>query len=274
MDFVFIGPPKSGSTWLHQILSAHPEIAVPAAKDIFYFDRHFERGEQWFRAQLPTGQSTSTLKGDVGHDYIFSQDALRRIASLPERVKIFAILREHGDWALSSYRFAARNGRFGGTFDDFLTVRPDVWKLNYSQLLAPLVSRESFRAFLFDHLQDDPLGFSEEIFGFLGVKTATQELTSLATRSVNKSKAARYAPINRVVKSSVPILRRAGLGAAVQTLKMNSQVRKLLFVDHKESSADSSNYGSAIERVRLHFEADRADLSGMIGEDLEQLWGP
>lgn len=35
-NFIFIGPDKSGSSWLYNIFKAHPEIFVPEIKDIYF----------------------------------------------------------------------------------------------------------------------------------------------------------------------------------------------------------------------------------------------
>jgi len=36
-DFLIIGPQRTGTTWLHRVLSLHPEIYIPAAKELYYF---------------------------------------------------------------------------------------------------------------------------------------------------------------------------------------------------------------------------------------------
>ena len=37
-DFLYIGPDKSGSTWLYEVLRRHPEVFVPSVKDLYFFD--------------------------------------------------------------------------------------------------------------------------------------------------------------------------------------------------------------------------------------------
>lgn len=38
-DFVVIGAQKAGTSWLHAQLSAHPDLWLPAVKEVHYFDR-------------------------------------------------------------------------------------------------------------------------------------------------------------------------------------------------------------------------------------------
>lgn len=41
-DFIGIGPPKTGTTWIYANLSAHPQVKMPPDKEIRYFwERHF-----------------------------------------------------------------------------------------------------------------------------------------------------------------------------------------------------------------------------------------
>ena len=58
-NFLFIGPDKAGSSWLFRVLGSHPEVYLSPAKDIYYFDRYYDRGIDWYlsrfarRRQLP-----------------------------------------------------------------------------------------------------------------------------------------------------------------------------------------------------------------------------
>ena len=47
-NFLFIGPDKVGSKWLHQVLLEHPDCFVPIIADPFYFDRYYDRGMGWY----------------------------------------------------------------------------------------------------------------------------------------------------------------------------------------------------------------------------------
>ena len=43
-DFLVIGVAKAGTSWLFEILNEHPDIFIPVAKDIMFFDLCYERG--------------------------------------------------------------------------------------------------------------------------------------------------------------------------------------------------------------------------------------
>src|SRR5919197_1788422 len=52
-DFLILGAQKAGTTALYSYLRRHPQITGPVFKEISFFDRHYARGERWYRAHLP-----------------------------------------------------------------------------------------------------------------------------------------------------------------------------------------------------------------------------
>lgn len=53
-DFLCIGAPKAGTTWLHGNLALHPQVWFTPVKEIHYFDRYYFKDTQSFveKAQL------------------------------------------------------------------------------------------------------------------------------------------------------------------------------------------------------------------------------
>src|SRR5216684_6675357 len=48
-SFFVIGPPRTGSSWLHHVLKPHILLPSPA-KETRFFDNHFQRGMKWYLA--------------------------------------------------------------------------------------------------------------------------------------------------------------------------------------------------------------------------------
>ena len=53
-DFLIIGAKKSGTTSLYRYLSNHPLILPASTKEIGFFDRYFQKGENWYRMNFPS----------------------------------------------------------------------------------------------------------------------------------------------------------------------------------------------------------------------------
>ena len=55
-NLIYIGPDKAASTWFFQLFRAHPDIFVTPAKDLYFFDRYFEKGMDWYLQQFEGGE--------------------------------------------------------------------------------------------------------------------------------------------------------------------------------------------------------------------------
>ena len=51
-NFIYIGPDKAGSSWLHEVLIRHEQVFMPDAKDLYFFDRYYDRGVSWYATQF------------------------------------------------------------------------------------------------------------------------------------------------------------------------------------------------------------------------------
>ena len=88
-NLLYIGSDKAGSTWLYQLFRTHPEIYVPAIKDLYFFDRYYGRGFEWY-ASFYTGWADETYGVEVCHDYLRSEAAAARIGSLEPMPGVFS----------------------------------------------------------------------------------------------------------------------------------------------------------------------------------------
>ena len=50
-----IGAPKSGASWLHDVLVSHPDGWMAQRREVRFFDRHrhYDRGLGWYRRFFP-----------------------------------------------------------------------------------------------------------------------------------------------------------------------------------------------------------------------------
>jgi len=78
-NFLHIGPSKSGSTWLHEVLIGHPEVYLTQAKDLYFFNRYYDRGPGWYRSQFRSVQREHKIIGEVCPDYLSCGEAPERI---------------------------------------------------------------------------------------------------------------------------------------------------------------------------------------------------
>src|SRR5439155_1562759 len=100
-DFIAVGPGRTGTTWLHEVLKGH--VGLPEIKEIQFFKWHYEKGLRWYASHFtkcPAGRPV----GEICPVYFNSEIARSRIAEDLPRCKIICSLRDPVDRAYSHYR--------------------------------------------------------------------------------------------------------------------------------------------------------------------------
>jgi len=131
LNFLVIGAEKCGTTWVHQALRAHPEIYLPATKEIHFFNRldsnlrevdGFRRGLDWYERFFRDWKG-ETRVGEVTPLYICDDLAPWRIAETLPDVRIVCILRHPVDRAYSHYWMARLKGHEARSFAELAQAR-------------------------------------------------------------------------------------------------------------------------------------------------------
>lgn len=125
--FLGIGAPRAGTTWLYEMLSRHPEVAMSAhRKEIHYLDLHYDRGRDWYEGFFPDRpDSPPRAVGEFTPHYLYSAEAARRAAALGSVEALVLIVRDPIDRAWSHYRFRRRQDNSTEDFASFLRHHPE-----------------------------------------------------------------------------------------------------------------------------------------------------
>jgi hypothetical protein len=186
-DFLVIGSPQSGTTWLHRNLNCHPGLFLPAKKEIHYFDRHFDMRLKNYAVFFESGKDR--VKGEITPDYgILIQDRIRFIHSIMPDVRLILMVRNPIDRAWSAARrvFSKRYEKFWEEIDedeiyDFFKnqtanydgdYEPSLNYGEYSKIINKWLSEfpaEQLFVGFFDDISRRPKALMEEILEFLDV---------------------------------------------------------------------------------------------------------
>src|SRR5579859_8087528 len=116
-NFLHLGPSKTGSTWLHEVLISHPEIYFTGAKDLYFFSRYYDRGLGWYAAQFRDARPEHEIIGEFSQDYLACPEGPERIREcLGPDVRLMVTLREPCARSFSSYLYLTRHGLAAATF--------------------------------------------------------------------------------------------------------------------------------------------------------------
>jgi hypothetical protein len=112
--FLVIGAQRSGTTYLHDQLEAHPEIAMarpprPEPK-VFLSDDIVEQGAEHYRHTWFAHAGADQLLGEKSTSYIESDTAPARVRATLGDVQIVAQLRDPVERAVSNWKFSSSNG--------------------------------------------------------------------------------------------------------------------------------------------------------------------
>jgi hypothetical protein len=261
VDFIFLGPSKTASTWIFEAIRPHPELFVPVSKDIYFFDKYYERGEAWYAGffrDAPTG----SLCGELSHDYFSSPEAIRRLHAYNPALRLICCLRNPFERAYSSYLHLVRVGMCTGSFADALQRFPFLvdegkYCTNLQHILS-LFDRDAVLILDFDELEADPQRFARSIFRFLGVDE--DFVPAVLHEKVNPARVARSVKLAGIAKRMALLLRHWGYANFLGRLKRSRIVNWLVYRKAAHSQKKpGEEIGYPEHLVRLY----HAELEGL-----------
>jgi hypothetical protein len=170
-SFFVIGPPRTGTSWLHNVLRQRAWLSDPT-KETRFFDRHFDRGLEWYRSHYRQADSGRRI-GEVAPTYFASPEARIRIARLMPQAKIVCTFRNPVDRVLSLYRLKRAYGLIPWSFDEALVQDPELMESSRygTHFKAWLRTFESAQvmATIYEDMLSDPQGYLDQLTDFVDV---------------------------------------------------------------------------------------------------------
>ena len=232
-EFIIGGAPRSGTTWLYELLDRHPDVymAKPVAPEPKFFlrDDEYAKGLPYYSSRWFDGAEPSKIAGEKSTDYLEHAESAVRIARDLPRVKLIFILREPVSRAYSNYLWTKMNGLETEDFATALRLEdqrerelPEKWKFTrpfsyfsrglYADLLTPYFNRFVDQQLLlarFEDIIERPRALAETVQRFIGVAPRPEDAVGLGVinpseqdttgmnADVRRELQARYAEPNR-----------------------------------------------------------------------------
>lgn len=191
--FIIAGAPRSGTTWLYELLDRHPDVfmAKPPRPEpkFFLVDELFARGIQHYYDTWFADAASYPAAGEKSTNYLESSTAAERIHAHLPQVKLVFILREPAQRAYSNWMWSVMNGMETEDFETALArederertvtprlkyARPHAYLSRgfYANLLLPylkLFPREQVLCLKFDDIIRDPGELTARLHRFIDV---------------------------------------------------------------------------------------------------------
>ena len=296
IDFIGIGAPKSGTTWLAECLRQHPDVILPGtgkqggagvefrniktAKELDFFthgyahgldrnDGNFDKGLDWYLSHFaPAGPGQ--VRGEISPVYLVDPESAGLVRRAYPAAKLLAILRDPADTVYSLYWFVrAVTNRVDVSFEECVE-RGDFFErgrhwTNLRRYLD-LFPREQLHLAVYDDIRTRPAEMIAEVYRFLGVRDDFRP-TSLERR-VNRAQYVKSAGLRDAAKGSMALLRRIGLRPLADAIGAN----RLVYDLYCRVNLGSGEYPPMGEETRRRLKAAYRDevlkLQELIGRDL------
>ncbi len=116
LNFLGIGAQKCGTTWLYFNLQHHPDIFIPDAKEVHFWDHHYDKGLTWYNSLFANKQQHQ-VAGEITPAYgILPSDTIAEIYQHYPDLSLIYIVRDPKARAWSSALMAL--GRAEMTIDE------------------------------------------------------------------------------------------------------------------------------------------------------------
>jgi hypothetical protein len=210
-DFLCIGARKTGTTWLYKFLQVHPDCAMPAIKEINFFNSPLFSSNGTRRPRLERKWAETRKKLDLPPDSpmpsswtraperwyfdLFSRQAglvsgdisplyqeihdgrIARIHRLLPKAKIIYILRHPLERILSDFSMYANNRRIDvpsmGHNELFELFRQQYARsMAYAEIYARWAEYFPVAVFFYEELKSKPEGFADSICDYLNIRPA------------------------------------------------------------------------------------------------------
>ena len=216
---LFVGPGRSGTTYLYRALRECYDVTFPESKEGYYY-RNAERYTR-MRWRIP---ATHVL-GDGANGAYMDDQLAERVSALGARTLIVVTLRDHVDRARSMLKFDLSRGR--SLWNEKGKLESCVLERRLTPLQLERIYSAKADVVVIDF--DDILHQPEIVLNHLADLLEIPRCDQLPDIDKNQSEVARSVHIAGLATMTSNVLRAVGLRGLLQALKDNQSVHDLVF---------------------------------------------
>jgi len=265
-DFIAVGPQRTGTTWLHYVMTPHLSLPVDI-KETDFFLRNYSKGMKWYLSFFRS--NPASIRGEIDPNYFGEDLAQERIAKDIPGAKIVVSLRDPTERAYSSYRVMRRDAWTSvGVEETVATNRIIRESSRYAHHLAywqRTFGAEGVLVCFYDDLEQSPQAYLDRITDFIGADRIVVEGSPLESKRVNTVRQAPRRPrLAAKARDFRGMLSFRGMHGVVDLFDRLG-VWKFFYGGGEEFGALDPQVDA---RLREHFRPEVEALEKLIGRDL------
>jgi len=187
-DFIAVGPPRTGTTWLDNVLRGN--AGLPSRiKETHFFIWRYSKGLDWYARHFQDCPP-SVPAGEVAPTYFASPEARERMARDLPGCRIICTLRDPAERLYSHYRMWCKLGLIAEPFAD-ASINHRLM-LEHNRYAAHVKAwRQAFGenntlVLLHDDLDADPQGYLDRFCAFTGIPRIDLKPSPIGSKRVNR----------------------------------------------------------------------------------------
>ncbi|MBL8496340.1 sulfotransferase [Nitrosomonas sp. JL21] len=231
VDFLGIGAQKCASTWVHRVLSDHPDVIVMPGKEIDFFSYYYNFGYEWYERHIGKVDSLKKV-GEVSPSYFADINIPERVYLYNPNMRIVLSLRDPIERAYSNHLHEVRLGHVTGEnleFEKGLINNPMyLIQSQYSQQLAQWLKvfpRDQVLVIFQEDIRDNPIIQAQKLYHFLDI--SEDHRSWFLEKKVNESFVIKNTKVDYFLKQLGKLGRSVGAGELIETVKKNDLVRHI-----------------------------------------------
>jgi hypothetical protein len=266
LDFVCVGPQRTGTSWLDKLLRYHPQLCLPKnVKETMFFDRDHDKEINYYLDYF--SDRTSDQKcGEIGPTYFDEVLIPNRIQELNPNCKIIINLRDPVNRALSSYHHHLGKGRVKGTFTDAIAQIPQIIDAGrygtHATRWLNTFGTEQVTFILLEDVETRPERVLSELYQFLDVPAIA--MPDLGKQRIGAATAPKFPMLAKFAAQSATWLRSHRFHQVAEFGKALGLTKVYRGGEPSLPSLTASERSRLIEQ----YEADIVFLEQLLGRDL------
>jgi hypothetical protein len=270
-SFIHVGPPRTGTTWLHEVLLGH--IGLPSEKETRFFDARYDLGVQWY-SNLFGDYPVDSPGGEMGPTYFSNAIARERIKHNIPDCKIIVTFREPAARLYSLFRLLRSERRpVNDTFDGYwrFQINCGADLCSYATQLKrwqAAFGESRVLVLFYEDLSSNPQSYLDSVCDFVGARRVSLDSSKVGSAKVYSAPtAARSNPIARKTVEAIDWISRHGARPLIE-LSQRTALWKMGRRPFVEDFPPLSN--ESAEAVRAMVLPETEELERITGRDLSR----